>query len=173
MRLTKRKLTSLVLTVAIFLSATAYGPCNKQNSLQVAAEAAKDIGGGTRDVIKAVDEAFEKKLITIEQKDRLADILIAMSKGGQKGVDAIDALEKSGVTTLSGPKAEALSKLFTDDVVAPFLNLLTELGKLSDSQSAAIRAALISVRTAIVLLSSKIGRADIIKQIEAREVLSA
>lgn len=168
----RSRLLSITLTVAVFLSASAFGPCNKQNSLNVAAEAAKDIGGGTRDVIKAVGDAFDKKLITLEQKDRFADILGAIARGGQKGVTAIEALERAGVTTLSGSDAEALSRIFTDEVVAPFLELLTEIGKLSPASSAAIRAALISVRTAIVLLSSKIGRADIIQEIKAREVWS-
>ena len=171
--MTKRKLISLTLTLAVFLSASAYGPCNKQNSLEAAAEAAKDIGGGTRDVIRAVGEAYDKKLISLEQKDRLADILIAISKGGQKGVDAIELLHQQGVEDPTPDQSRLLMKIFDDDVVAPFLTLLTELGKLSDTQSAAIRAALISVRAAIVLLSSKVGRADMIKRIEAREVLSA
>lgn len=165
------KLLSITLTIAVFLCASGFGPCNKQKSLEVAAEAAKDIGGGTRDVIKAVGDAYYKKLITLEQKDRLADALSAIARGGQKGVSAIEALDKAGVTTMSGSDAEALSRIFTDEVVAPFLELLTELGKLSASSSAAIRAALVSVRTAIVLLSSKIGRANIIRQIEAREVI--
>jgi len=163
---------SIAFLLAITVTAyTGYGfACNRQRTIDVAAEAAKDIGGGTRDIIKAVGEAYDKKLITLEQKDRLARLLKNIARGGQKGVDAIDALEKSGVTNLSGTDAQALSKIFTDEVVGPFLELLTELGKLSDSSSAAIRTALVSVRTAIVLLSSKIGRADLIKEIQAREV---
>lgn len=173
MRQTKRKLTTLALALAVFLSATAYGPCNKQNSLQVAAEAAKDIGGGTRDVIKAVGQAYDQKLITLEQKDRFADLLIAISKGGQRGVDAIEILHKQGVENPTAEQSRLLMKVFDDDVIAPFLQLLTELGKLSDESSIAIRAALASVRTAIVLLSSKIGRGDVIRMIEAREVVNA
>lgn len=169
----RRRVLSIALVLVLLPSTFGYGPCNKQKSLSVAAEAAKDIGGGTRDVIKAVGEAFDEKLITLEQKDKLADLLGNIARGGQKGVAAIDALEKAGVTTLSGADAETLSRVFTDDVVAPFLQLLTELGKLSDSSSAAIRAALVSVRTAIVLLSSRIGRADIIREIRAREVWNA
>lgn len=166
--------SAAILLIVAIVSYSNFGfACNKQKTLSVAAEAAKDITGGTRDVIKAVGQAYDQKLITLEQKDHLADILLNIAKGGQRGVAAIDALEKSGVTTLNGPNAEALSKIFTDEVVGPFLQLLTELGKLSDSSSAAIRAALVSVRTAIVLLSAKIGRADVIQQIQAREVLYA
>lgn len=168
-----KTIASLVVISLVLCSGYGFGPCNKQKTLDVAAEAAKDIGGGVRDTIKAVGDAYDKKLITLEQKDRLADLLAAIARGGQRGVDVIDALEKSGVTTLQGSDALTLSRIFTDEVVAPFLLLLTELGKLPESSSAAIRAALISVRTAIVLLSSKIGRADIIDSIKAREVWNA
>jgi hypothetical protein len=144
-----------------------------EKELGQAAEAAKDIGGGTRDVIKAVGEAYTKGLITIQQKDRFADLLKAIAQGGQRGVDVIESLQKQGVTNLSGSHSKQLMLIFDDGVIAPFLLLLQELGNLSDSSSVAIRAALASVRTAIVLLSSKIGRNDVIRAIEAREVWSA
>lgn len=144
--------------------------CGGEKQLAQAAEAAKDIGGGTRDVIKAVGEAYQKGLLTLAQKDRFADLLKAIARGGQKGVSVIEALQKAGVTTLNGEQRKQLTLIFDDEVVAPFLELLQDLGKLSESSSAAIRAALVSVRTAIVLLSSRIGRADVIRAIEAREV---
>lgn len=164
---------ALMLAVAL-VAYSGYGfACGGPKTLSVAAEAAKDIGGGVRDTIKAVGDAYDKKLITLEQKDQLADLLGAIAKGGLKGVDAIETLQKSGVTTLTGPNAQVLNTIFSDEVIAPFLQLLTELGKLSNSSSAAIRAALISVRAAIVLLSSKIGRDDVIHQINRLEALNA
>lgn len=169
----RSKVLSVVLALVLLPSTFAFGPCNRQKTLNTAAEAAKDIGGGTRDVIKAIGEAYQAKLITFEQKNHFADLLKAIAKGGQKGVDAIEALQKQGVDTLSGAQSQALMLIFDDEVVTPFLQLLTELGKLSDSSSAAIRAALASVRTAIVLLSGRIGRADVIRLIEAREVVNA
>ena len=160
----------LITTVAYFGSGFA---CGGPKTISVAAEAAKDIGGGVRDTIKAVGDAYDKKLITLEQKDRMADLLGAIAKGGLNGVGAIETLQKSGVTTLTGTNAQVLNTIFSDEVIAPFLQLLTELGKLSASSSAAICAALISVRTAIVLLSSKIGRVDVIQQINRLESLNA
>ena len=146
--------------------------CSEKQLKQVA-EAAKDIGGGTRDVIKAVTTAYQQGLITIEQKDKFADLLKAIAKGGQHGVDAIEALQKAGVTTLSRANSKALSLIFDTEVVTPFLSLLQELGQLSDAPSIAIRTALASVRTAIVLLSARIGRVDVIRAIQVREVWNA
>jgi hypothetical protein len=166
----RRKILAVALTVVLLPSTLAMGPCNRQSTLNSAAEAAKDIGGGTRDVIKAVGDAYQAKLITLEQKDRFADLLKAIAQGGQRGVDAIEFLQKQGVETPTAEQRINLMRIFDDDVIAPFLNLLTEIGKLSNAQSVAIRAALASVRTAIVLLSSRIGRADVIRAIEAREV---
>ena len=144
--------------------------CGGEKQLSQAAEAAKDIGGGTRDVVKAVSEAYQKGLLTLPQKDRFADLLKAIARGGQKGVAVIEALQKAGVSELNGDQRKQLTVIFDDDVVAPFLELLQELGKLSESSSVAIRAALVSVRTAIVLLSNRIGRTDVIEAIAAREV---
>ena len=167
-----QKLIAVQLLIAV-ITAGAMMPmtgCGGAKHLGQAAEAAKDIGGGTRDVIKAVGEAYQKGLLSRDQKDRLADLLKAIAKGGQKGVDTIEALQRAQVSTLDNEQRRQLTRIFDDEVIAPFLELLTELGKLSDSSSIAIRAALASVRTAIVLLSSRIGRTDVIRAIEAREV---
>lgn len=172
MRQHARKI-ALLLTISL-IAYSGYGfACNKENTVNQAAEAAKDIGGATRDVIKAVGEAYQAKLITLEQKDKLAGYLKLIAKGGQKGVDKLEQIQKSGGTVITGPDGDILNKIFSDEVVAPFLNLLTDLGKLSDTSSAAIRAALASLRTTIILLSGKIGRVDVIKQIEARERIYA
>ena len=167
----KQRARSIAILLAVTLiSYTCAGfACNRQNTLAQAAEAAKDIGGGVRDVIKAVGEAYDAKLISLEQKDQLAEILKTIAKGGQKGVDAIQKLQEQGVDIPTPDQRAILNRIFDDDVVAPFLGLLTRLGTLSNEQSVAIRAALASVRTAIVLLSSRIGRADVIKAIEAGE----
>lgn len=169
----RRKVLSLALVLVLLPSTLAFGPCNSPKTLSVAAEAAKDIGGGTRDVIKAVGDAYQAKLITLEQKDKYADLLKKIAQGGQRGVDAIEDLQNAGVTNPNAEQSNLLRRIFDDDVVTPFLELLTEIGKLSESSSIAIRAAMASVRTAIVLLSSKIGRSDVIRAIEAREVWNA
>lgn len=173
MRILRQKKSIILIILVCLVSQTALGPCNKQKTLEVAAEAAKDIGGGVRDTIKAVSDAYDAKLITLEQKDRLALLLKKIAQGGQRGVDALELLESKGVASLDVPEAKDLNRIFSDEVVAPFLNFLTEMGKLTDTQSAAIRAALVTVRTAIVLLSSKIGRADIIQEIQRREIVNA
>ena len=52
--------------------------------------------------------------------------------------------------------------------MAPFLQLLTDVAKLTDEQSAAIRVSLASLRTIILIFSQKIGRADVIDQVNER-----
>lgn len=172
MRRTRRKLAAVALIAVLSLSAATQTACGEKR-LSQAAEAAKDIGGGTRDVIRAVGQAYDQKLIILEQKDKFADLLSLIAKGGQKGVDAIELLHQQGIKSPTTEQSRLLMKIFDDDVIAPFLQLLTELGKLSDESSVAIRAALISVRTAILLLSSKIGRSDVIRRVEAQEVVNA
>lgn len=159
-----RPVFALPLIAVIVFAQLACGP----KQLQSAAEAAKDLGGATRDTIAAVSKAYAQNLITLEQKDKLADILSVIARGGQKGVDAIDALNKSGVTTLSGSNAIALNKLFDTEVVTPFLQLLTEIAGLSASASAAIQVSIASLRTILLLFSQKIGRADVERTINMK-----
>jgi hypothetical protein len=165
----RSKVLAILLSLCLLSTVATQTACGEKQ-LSQAAEAAKDITGGTRDVIKAVGQAYQAKLITLAQKDQLADLLEKILNGSEKGITAIELLHKQGVETPTTEQRSALSKIFDNEVIAPFLEILTELGKLSDSQSVAIRAALVTMRTAIVLLSNKIGRADVIRAIEAREV---
>lgn len=170
--ITKPAISLLLIAVFLFVPLTQAG-CGGEKQLKQVAEAAKDISGGTRDVIAAVGQAHDKQLITLQQKDKLADLLIAIAKGGQKGVDVIAALEAAGATSIPSDKQKLLSTIFSDEVTTPFLQLLTELGKLTDSQSAAIRLALGGLRTTILLLSQKIGRSDVeirIRRLETQYV---
>lgn len=164
----KRRAIALLL----ILSFSAMAPkCGDPKQVQQVAEAAKDIGGGTRDAIKAVDKAYTDKLITLTQKDRLADMLLRISRGGKAGVAAIEAVAVLGDGTIPATQQEIISAIFTDQVVGPFLDLITEIAKLSPTASVAIRASVSALRTTILLLSQRIGRSDIIDAIHAKEVI--
>jgi hypothetical protein len=139
----------------------------KESDLQKTAEAAKDIGGEVRDLVDAVGKAYAQKLITLQQKDKFADLLAAVARGGQRGVDVIAALQAQGVKVPNATQRQQLNLIFDDQVIAPFLEFLTELGKLSDESATAIRTAMASVRTAILLFSSRVGRNDARDKIEA------
>lgn len=168
-RLTNSWILRAVLSIALLSGTTAFVGCTP-HQLSQTAEAAKDIGGGVKDTVKAVAEAYHQGLITLAQKDKLADLLAQIARGGDKGVDAIEALQRAGVTNPNANQRAVLNHLFDDAVIAPFLQLLTELGKLSPDSSIAIRTALAAVRTAILLFSQKVGRNDIPELIRGREV---
>jgi hypothetical protein len=170
MRIFRVSVLPLVLVALLVFAPLPTMPgCNSKRAMDEAAEAAKDIGGGVRDVTESAAEAYHKNLIDLNQKDRLADLLIRISQGGQKGVAALSALEASGVTELSGDNRAMMDKLFTDEVVAPFLQLLGEFARLSPEANAAIRATFASLRTTVLLFSRKIGRADVERQVEQWE----
>jgi hypothetical protein len=167
--------TPVMLPVGIVGVSVTQTSC-KETDLGKTAEAAKDIGGEVRDLVDAVGKAYTQKLITLAQKDKFADLLAAVARGGQKGVDVIVALQQQGVKVPNADQRSQLNKVFDDDVIAPFLTFLTELGKLSDDSAIAIRAAMASVRTAILFFSSRVGRTDVIDKINAiqlREVWKA
>lgn len=164
----KRRIVALILVLSV--PTFGFNKCGDPKQIKQVAEAAKDIGGGTRDVIKAVDTAYDQKLLTRDQKDKLADLLIAIAKGGENGVNVIAALEALGAETVPPDQQQILTAIFDDQVIAPFLQLLTELANLSPASSVAIRAALVGLRGAILLLSQRIGRNDVIDAIHELEV---
>lgn len=147
-----------------------------ESDLQKTAEAAKDIGGEVRDLVDAVGKAYKQNLITLAQKDVFADLLANVARGGQRGVDVIAALQAKGVKIPDAGQRRELNLIFDDQVIAPFLTFLNEIGKLSDDSAVAIRAALASVRTAILIFSSRVGRNDIkgrIEMVKLKEVWNA
>jgi hypothetical protein len=141
---------SLILILCLFMAG-----CPQKTAMEKAAETAKDVAGSTRDVIKAVGEAYASGLITLEQKDRYADLLIKISQGGKEGVAILDTLT---VATATPDKWQLLNTVFGEKVVSPFLTLITEIGKLSPNQSAVIQIAIASLRTIILRLSDAFGR---------------
>jgi len=170
MMIRSQKLCSVILALCLCAVVPLNTSCDGKTSLAKTAEAAKDIGANTRSVIKAVGQAYQQNLITLEQKDKLADILGTIAVGGQKGVDAIEFLHKQGIETPTTEQRIKLTDIFDNEVVGPFLTLLTEIGKLTDTQATAIRISLASLRTTMLLLANRLGRNDIIRAIKAREV---
>ena len=76
-----------------------------------------------------------------------------------------------GIISMEGypDQRDALNKLFDSDVIEPFLRLISEIAKLSPQSETAIRIALASLRTTILLFSQKIGRVDVEKMILQKE----
>jgi len=163
----KLKLTASALVLVLLLAFTLGNtgcpksePQSPKKLVAQAAEVAKDVGGSTRDVIKAVGQAYDQKLITLEQKDKYADLLIKISEGGQKGVSALTELEKHVGETgqIPADKWQLLNALFNSELVTPFLNFLTEINKLTPEANVAIQVSVIALRSLILRLSDAFGR---------------
>ncbi|MEO6390819.1 MAG: hypothetical protein ABIP75_03145 [Pyrinomonadaceae bacterium] len=154
-------------------------PGKAKVSIQAAAEASKDLGGGTRDVIKAVRQAYEKNLISLELKNKLADGLGLIATGGLHGTQVIDALNNEFGGDINRVPSEVwtnAAKLFDDEVVRPFLDLLRDLNTITPGQSLSIRIALSAVRSAILTIAVVFGRQNSLdrqfKQFEGGQVLA-
>lgn len=161
-----KRLLSVAMTLTLLAGVPFLQGCpqkQKDDALTVAAESEKDLAKDIQFALTAVREAWEKKLITTEQKNKFAHLLGQIAVGDQKAVEVTASLKAAGATDTS-----ALNLIFNDQVIAPFLNVLTELGKLTPEGNAAIRAALAGVRTTILLFSQKVGRVDVIDQINMR-----
>lgn len=165
----RKLLTSLALCAALLFSSLSVA-CGKQ-TMQKAAEAVKDVNGGVLDTTRAVAKAYHQGLITIEKKDRLADLLIKLAKGGEKATGVLVALNKEFPDgNLPADRWTLLNKLLDDELISVFLDVLTELTALTPATADLIRIAMAGVRSAILILAGIFGRRTAVERsIERRE----
>lgn len=121
-------------------------------------EVSRDLALSTREVIKASHEAYLQGSLTLEQKDRIAELLKGVAEGGKRGTEMIKALNAQGMCLFPDVTSAEISKLFSEEVIAPYLQLESELSKLPDTCTAPIRASLESVRMSLLLASKRQNR---------------
>lgn len=137
MRLTNRS-TFRAVTVPVLIFALLISACFTPAQLDRAAKASKAIAERTGEAITLVDTFYTSQTISLAVKDKLADKLIALSKGGKKFNDLIarySAIYKDGKVP-----ASVWSELITnfDGIWSPFgelLNLVPQAAGLKDSKA--------------------------------------
>lgn len=151
---------SILLICSLFCLA-----CPKQNIDTAKAQSAKlarYAGAG----VYLTGELFRNKVLTLGQKDKIADGFIFLAKAGQTFDAAIAELEKKydGKTV---PKAELkdLFAVFNAEVVAKFLDLLRTLKVSVHPDLADVIEA---IRTAVLIVAGLFG-----KKLEVRQQIEA
>ncbi len=129
--------------------------CPKDTAVHKAARASYELAGITRDVIAGVDKAYTDHVISVEQKNVLADKLTQIAKGGQ-AFNAI-ATQVSNSNTVPQDKWILLQSILNDQIVSPFLGLLETLKAISPATATALFTATAALRTAILVISQVIS----------------
>lgn len=150
---------ALVLAVVftVVLTQTAC-PRVSQSNLDKAAKASRTIASRYVEVVQFVDTLYDNKAISLENKDKIMDALIAFGEGGKKFNGLLlqmDALYKDGNVPPNGWKVivdnfDALSKEFLS-----VLNLLPRAAGISSNPAfRAITAAILAIAQTLVSIGA-------------------
>lgn len=158
---TKKLIVIFAVVSCLTLTQSAFACRVNPLTIKAAAEASKDLGKSTTNTVKAVTTAYEQHLLTYEQKNKFADLMIAVADGGKHGTNVIDELNQQYGGEIKKVPAEnwaAVVAIFQNEVVSPFLTFLQELNKITPSTAANIRIALAAVQSAILTISAVFGQ---------------
>lgn len=122
MRLTKF-LTSLIL-IAVLLFSTA---CPSKSTIQKAVNAAQKIDSVTATAVSTANLAFTEGLLTFEQKESLLPKLNLLQKGSDAFKNAANKLKAEYAGEIPPDKLQVLVRILNADIIAPFLEILSEL----------------------------------------------
>lgn len=143
-----RHVIALAIVLAIVLTQTAC-PKVSQSNLDKAAKASRTIASRYVEVVQFVDTLYDNRAISLENKDKIMDALIAFGEGGKKFNGLLlqmDALYKDGNVPPNGWKVivdnfDALSREFL-----AVLNLLPGAAGISSNPAfRAITAAILAI----------------------------
>jgi hypothetical protein len=150
------KCIAIFLLVSFAMSQTSCGA----NSFKNALEASKDLGANTDAATERVRNIWQQGAISLEQKDHIARLLIKIAKAGKQGHEVLVALSQQYAKPSDVPvdKWFDVDKAFSDEVVIPFLELLTVIAGLNSETSAYLRIAISQVRNMILILSKLLGK---------------
>jgi hypothetical protein len=144
----KRFFTAIFIIYSLFLTA-----CPKDSAVRKAAKASFELSGISVDVINATSKAFDAGIIGLAAKDRLAAAEGRIASGGKHFNEILSGYMTSTAGTLTVDQTVILNKIFSDEVVTPFLAILQELSVISLNQVAYLRTAIAALRTAILVIS--------------------
>lgn len=142
-------LTLIVIYSLVFLLA-----CPKETAVRRAAKASYSLSGLTIDATAATAKAFNAGLIDIQTKDKIANALKKISIGGKYFNQTLERFNVESGAELPADKIAVLNKIFSDEVVAPFLEILQSLKILSADKAEYLRLAINALRSAILTISN-------------------
>ena len=126
-----------------------------QNQIRKAAKASDQLSGLTLDAVRATKQAYTDGLITLEQKDRIADKLLVLASGGQT-FNAVVKQTAANSGAMTTDKWLALEKLFDVEVITPFLEFLAQTAGVASATK--LNAAIGLIRLSVLTIAQVFGR---------------
>lgn len=130
---------------------------SKKTAVREAVTASYSLSGLTVDGIAATAKAYNAGIIDTPTKDRIANALKTIATGGKRFNQILDkyaaeAADKNEM--IPADKMEILNKIFSDEVVAPFLEVLQSMKILSADKAEYLRSAINALRAVILTIQN-------------------
>lgn len=160
-----RKLTPLLLIAVLFVSLITTA-CPSQSTIQKAIHAAQKIDSVTATAVQTTILAFNENLITAEQKESLLPKLNLLAKGSDAFKNAAEKLKAEYSSGIPPDKFIVLSAMLEANVVAPFLEVLSELKLIKNSSK--ILAAIGLIHVTLISILQAFEKKETVSQINYR-----
>lgn len=145
---------NLILSLLILYSMFLMTACPKESAVKNAAKASYSLSGLTVDIAVAAARAYNAQIITLDTKDKIAGYLKTISIGGKRFNNTLLIFARQSGPELPEDRLAVLNKIFSDEVVAPFLEVLQSLKILPASRADYLRTAINALRAAVLVISS-------------------
>lgn len=149
----KTYLLTILCLVSLFCAA-----CPKQSDFVRAYRASTRVAGATEQAAVAVGDLYRAGVIDYATKEKLVEKLRLVERGGRAFHHSIDAVRASFGNRLPDDQASALDTLFNREVIAPFLDLLTTAGTLSENTAQKIFLAIAVIRQLVLTVANLFGQ---------------
>jgi hypothetical protein len=148
----KKILVCLILIWTFLLSA-----CPKDSAVRKAARTSYELSGLTLDAVNATGKAYAQHVIDLPTKNKIANSLKSIAIGGQRFNQVVTALNAANANSVSTDRLALLNQILSEEIVAPFLDILQTLKAISTAQANYLHVAIAALRTAILTISAAIS----------------
>ncbi len=165
----------IFLTLAIIYSLIIATACPSKSSLEKAFNQSAKIGNLAKTSAITVGDLYKAKVIDLETKDKIVSKLEIVVTNGTRFHNVLSALAKQykgNVDNLTAADKSRLDLIFSSEVIAPFADILTELGVLPEATAKQILLAIALLKTALLTVSNIFGRGSYSYKFYIREVNS-
>lgn len=146
-----KKIYSLLLIVALSATTILTTACPSKSVITKAINAAEKIDSITATAVAVTNSAFAEGLISFDQKEILLPKLDSLAKGSLAFKNAALTLKAEYDKDIPKDKLQILSRMLEADVIAPFLEVLSELKLIKNTSKILAAIGLINVALVSIL----------------------
>lgn len=149
-----QKLLMMIITASLIFTMTG---CPKKTNIEKAASASYQLSGLILDLTKATTRAYDEKLISTGMAQASSGLLRKMNEGA-KQLTSITAEMAKLEGKPDASKLDLFSRIFSNEVVTPFLNMLNRLGVVAADKASYLSTAISALRIAILTIAGALAQ---------------